>query len=146
MRSLVAALVALAALCAPAGAQQGVPWRAWAQPFEPTTLHELVYRVMEACVGRPGQYDQVTWLVADQIEFVAKGDTALANGVWDYQEATDSTPERRLIVLDKEKAFDGYTISEEALHDIYGGVVPMDVGNHCRLTWKILNLKEHNDD
>lgn len=93
--------------------------------FEPTRVHETVYRMMEECAGIEGDPEAIHWKVALWVDSPSN-EAALKAG-WhrdgDYRE----------IVFYEEYVFDAETISHEVLHDLYDGSVPLDVANRCML-------------
>jgi hypothetical protein len=102
--------------------------------FEPTPVHETVYRMMEECTGIEGDPGAVHWKVALWVDSPSN-ETALKAG-WhrdgDYRE----------IVFYEEYVFNAETISHEVLHDLYDGSVPLDIANRCMLDGENLGQDE----
>lgn len=96
------------------------------QNFQPTKVHRAVYEMMEECSGRRGNFDRITWAVA-QLLVTPAGEHVAA--MWGTR---DGHP---FVIIDRQYVFDAKILSHEALHDLFGGPVPMDVANHCVLIW-----------
>lgn len=102
--------------------------------FEPTRVHETVYRMMEKCTGIEGSFEDIHWKVALWVDSPTN-EAALRAG-WhrdgDYRE----------IVFYEEYAFDAETISHEVLHDLFNGDVPLDVADRCILDGEGLGIDD----
>lgn len=129
---LLPPLLSLLLACAGAGgprpetrASSGVIRSFGAHEFEPTPMHETVYRMMERCTGREGDLEGLTWKVALWVDSPDR-DRALKAG-WHRD------GEQREVVFYEEYVFDGETVSHEILHDLYDGEVPLDVAERCIL-------------
>lgn len=102
--------------------------------FEPTPVHETVYRMMEECTGREGDLEAVQWTVALWVDSPARR-SALRAG-WHRD------GDHREILFYEEFVFDAETISHEVLHDLYDGEVPLDVADRCMLDGRGLGIDD----
>lgn len=98
--------------------------------FQPTPVHETVYRMMEDCTGVEGDFETVSWKVALWVDSPTR-DSALRAG-WHRD------GDLREIIFYEEYVFDAETISHEVLHDLYDGDVPLDVADRCMLDGELL--------
>jgi len=97
--------------------------------FEPTPFHETIYEMVEECTGESGDFEALRWYMAASL-FKLDGTEywGLWFDSWGYP----------AIVLDRQKVYDGETVSHEIMHDLYKGQGPMDMYRLCVLDWENL--------
>lgn len=97
----------------------------------PSPLYQYMYAEMERCTGIKGNFGGVKWFIAEGITVEYQdGTRAWASGLWRKIDGISH------IVIRRDHYMSGETVSHEILHDLYQGDVPLDVSDHCMLTWK----------
>lgn len=128
-----ALLLVLSLLFGAASASSQV-WMFNKTEFAPTAFHRTIYEMMENCSGVDGDLENVRWFVS---QLILVGDPNVGHQWVGAFTNAFGGPE---IILQREYAFDGKTVSHEVLHELFVGDAPMDIASRCVLDWDRLTF------